>query len=204
MVIASLLTAIIVLMGFTPLGYIKVGVIEVTFLMIPVVIGAVVLGPVWGMFLGFVFGMTSFMQCFGYSAFGTVLLSVNPIGTFITCVIPRTLMGFLAGIVFILLSRIDKTKIVSFIVTSVSGALLNTVLFVSSFLIFFRSANLETFSLNLAQMSITDVILVLVTFNSILEIIVCGVFGTALSKVLVRFVPSDISIKTKREKEQKS
>ncbi len=202
MVLAALFTAIIVIMGFTPLGYIKIGVIEVTFLMIPVAIGATVLGPVWGIFFGAVFGLTSFIQCFGYSPFGVALLAINPVGTFITCLVPRILMGYLTGIIFRLISKIDKTKIISFIVTSISGALLNTIFFVASFLILFRNANLEAFAMDLSTMSVMNVILVLVTFNSILEIIVCGVIGTALSKVLVKFIPADITIKSKKAKEQ--
>ena len=48
LVLASAIVAIIILMGFTPIGYIKTVGIEVTFLMIPVVIGASVLGKEWG------------------------------------------------------------------------------------------------------------------------------------------------------------
>ena len=189
LVLAGLIMAIIVLMGFTPLGYIKIGVIEVTFLMIPVVIGASVLGMKWGTVFGFIFGITSFFQCFGYSPFGTALFAINPFYTFLLCVIPRTLMGFLAGAIFKGVSKIDKTKIISFITTSISGAFLNTLFFVSMFLLLFRNADLtSTFGMNLAEFSIIKIIGVLVTLNAVLEIIVCGVIGTAISKVLVRYV----------------
>ena len=84
----SALTAIIVLMGFTPLGYLKVGVVSITFLMIPVVIGAIIVGPTGGAILGAVFGATSFAQCFGYDWFGTSLMGLSatsPIFVFIMC-----------------------------------------------------------------------------------------------------------------------
>jgi predicted membrane protein len=189
LVLAAVITAIILLLGFTPLGYIKIATIEVTILMIPVVIGAMLLGPAYGAFFGFVFGATSFLQCFGLSLFGATMLSVNPFFTFICTIVPRVLMGWLSGLIFQALSRVDKTKIVSFIVTSISGALLNTIFFTTCFLLFFRNANLEGMSLDLSAFSIIDIILMLVTFNAILEIIICGVIGTALSKVLAIYLP---------------
>lgn len=189
LVVASLIVAVIALMGFTPLGYIKIGLIEVTFLMIPVVIGASTLGIGWGTFFGAAFGITSFAQCFGYSAFGVALFTINPFYTFLLCLIPRILMGFLSGVIFKIISKFDKTKIISFIVTSLSGAILNTLLFTLMFLSFFRNADLtHSFGINLANMSVIDVIGVLVTFNAILEIIVCGIVGTAISKVMVKYV----------------
>ena len=189
LVLASLIVAIIALMGFTPLGYIKLGVIEVTLLMIPVVIGAATLGVAWGTFFGAVFGLTSFIQCFGYSAFGVALFAINPYATFILCFVPRILMGFLSGLIFKMISKIDKSKIVSFITASVSGALLNTVLFTVAFLIFFRNADLTAaFGMNLADMSVMNVIGILITFNAVIEVVVCGIIGTALSKVIVQLV----------------
>ena len=187
--LASLIIAIIALMGFTPLGYIKLGVIEVTFLMIPVVIGAATLGVAWGTFFGAVFGLTSFFQCFGYSAFGTALFAINPLATFILCLVPRILMGFLSGVIFKAIAKIDKTKIISFVTSSVAGALLNTIFFTVGFLIFFRNADLTSaFGMNLADMSVINVIGILVTFNAVLEVIICGVIGSALAKVVAHFV----------------
>ena len=43
--LAAVLTALIFVMAFTPLGYLKVGVVSITFLTIPVVIGAIIGGP---------------------------------------------------------------------------------------------------------------------------------------------------------------
>ena len=79
----GILTAIILVMTFTPLGYIKTMGLEITLLHIPVILGAALTGPAGGMVLGAVFGFTSFFQCFGLSTFGTTLFSINPAGTFI-------------------------------------------------------------------------------------------------------------------------
>ena len=66
----AMLSAIIVLMAFTPLGYLQIGPVKMTFIMIPVAVGAMTLGEKTGAFLGLVFGITSFIQCFGLDAFG--------------------------------------------------------------------------------------------------------------------------------------
>ena len=60
----GILSALLLLMAFTPLGYLKVGAISISFLMIPVALGAIALGPVAGAALGTLFGITSFAQCF--------------------------------------------------------------------------------------------------------------------------------------------
>ena len=52
LVLTALLTALIIVMAFTPLGYLKSGAIEITFIPVPIVIGAVLLGPAGGAFLG--------------------------------------------------------------------------------------------------------------------------------------------------------
>lgn len=71
----AILIAVMLILAFTPLGYLKVGAIEITFMTIPVVVGAIILGPAAGAVLGGVFGLTSFIQCFGMSAFGAAHLA---------------------------------------------------------------------------------------------------------------------------------
>ena len=62
----GLLTAVLLVMSFTPLGYLNIGPLAITLNMIPVAIGAIALGPTGGAILGGVFGMTSFLQCLVY------------------------------------------------------------------------------------------------------------------------------------------
>ena len=58
----ALLVAIILLMAFTPIGYIKTAGLEITLIVVPVAVGAVTLGPTAGAILGGVFGITSFIN----------------------------------------------------------------------------------------------------------------------------------------------
>ena len=140
LVLTALLTALIIVMAFTPLGYLKAGAIEITFITIPVIIGAVLLGPVGGLFLGAVFGITSFIQCFGMSTFGVALFSVSPLRTAIVCIVPRVLMGWLTAVIFKAISSKDKTSFVQYLVASIVGPLLNTILFTGTLLLLFNNA----------------------------------------------------------------
>ena len=67
MVQMAILIAIIALMAFTPIGFIKTAGLEIQLIMIPVVIGAMLFGPLAGAVCGGAFGILSFIQCFGMS-----------------------------------------------------------------------------------------------------------------------------------------
>ena len=71
--VLGILIALTLVMAFTPVGYLKVGAVSISFLMIPVAVGAIAVGPWAGALLGAVFGITSFVQCFGADPFGFVL-----------------------------------------------------------------------------------------------------------------------------------
>lgn len=185
LVLTALLTALIIVMAFTPLGYLKAGAIEITFITIPVIIGAVLLGPVGGLFLGAVFGITSFIQCFGMSTFGVALFSVSPLRTAIVCIVPRVLMGWLTAVIFKAVSSKDKTSFVQYLVASIAGPLLNTILFTGTLLLLFNNAPI-IIQLK-EQFGSTNVMAFAAAFvgvNGLIEAGVCAVLGTALCKAL--------------------
>lgn len=185
MVQLAFFIAIILLMAFTPIGYIKTPGLEITLIVIPVTVGAIILGPVSGAILGGVFGITSFIQCFGLSPFGAMLLSINPIGTFIVCMIPRILMGWLTGLSFKALKKVDRSKSFSYAVASLVGPLLNTVLFMTTLILFFYQTD---YIQGIAQaMNTTNVLAFVIAFvgiNGLIEAGVNFVIGTAVSKTL--------------------
>lgn len=179
--LAAILTAIILLMAFTPLGYLRVGPVSITFLVIPVVIGGMTLGPIWGGFLGAVFGATSFAQCFMGDPFGAALVALSPLATVITCFVPRILIGVVAGIVFRALWKMSKRSSVSFIGTAVAGTLTNTVLFIGMVIGFFKNSYF-------GGAGVGNIIAIFFSFNMVLELAVGIIVSAALSAVLDRFV----------------
>ena len=133
----GLMIAILLLMAYTPLGYLNIGPLAITFNIIPVAISAITMGPVGGAIAGAVFGLTSFYQCFAGDTFGAALVAMNPFFTFLVCIPTRTLMGWLSGVIFKALWKIDKTKTVTYFVTGLLGAFMNTLFFMSTLMICF-------------------------------------------------------------------
>lgn len=184
----AVLSALIILMSFTPIGYIKIipmG-LEITLLVIPVVIGAICLGPKGGLILGTLFGITSLLQCvFGFSPFGATLLSINPIFTAILCIIPRSLMGFLVGVIFKSLNKIFKKDLLAHIIASVSGALLNTIFFMTTLCLFFYNTEyITSFKDALGAANVFSFIILFVGINGIVEAVVNFIVGAAVTKTL--------------------
>lgn len=180
----AIMSAIIIVMSFTPLGYLKIGTVEITFLTIPVVLGAIIMGPIDGAVLGAVFGLTSFIQCFGMSPFGAMLLSINPIYTFITCLIPRILIGFIAGYVFKQFEKHNANRGVSYTVSSLLGVLTNTVFFfVFVILLFGQTEYIQSFG-----NSVITIVITLAGINAVIELVVCTVLSAVLAKPLIKVV----------------
>lgn len=106
--ILGLLTAILAILVFTPLGMIPLGPISITLAHIPVLLGLFIEGPVVGVLLGLFFGLFS---CFRAYVAPTTLLSPffqNPI----VSVLPRVLLPLFALLVFSLLhKRLKNTKV---------------------------------------------------------------------------------------------
>jgi uncharacterized membrane protein len=176
----ALLVAIIIIMAFTPIGYIKTAGLEITLIVVPVAVGAVVLGPTAGAILGGVFGITSFIQCFGMSAFGTLLLGVNPVFTFLVCVPTRILDGWLTGLIF---QGLRKTKIpsgVSVTLANLCCPLLNTAFFMGTLVTLFAGTMREQFGMT----KVIPFIAMFVGINGVIEALVCFVIGTAVSVAL--------------------
>ncbi len=184
----AVLSALIILMSFTPIGYIKIipmG-LEITLLVIPVVIGAICLGPKGGLILGTLFGITSLLQCvFGFSPFGATLLSINPFFTAILCIIPRALMGFLVGVIFNTLNKVFKKDLLAHIIASVSGALLNTLFFMSTLCLFFYNTEyIMSFREGLGANNVFMFIILFVGINGVVEAAVNFIVGAAVTKTL--------------------
>ncbi len=192
--LTAILSALIIVLAFTPLGYLKIGVLSITFLTIPVVIGAVTLGPGAGTVLGTVFGLTSFAQCFGLDPVGTLLFSVNPFITFLMCVLPRVLVGLLSGLIFRFADRLPIKNSLAAGIACFSGAFLNTLLFMAAFVFncyvalklkgtLFDASSLITL---LGTDNLWAVLGTIVSLNSIIEAVVCTLIGTAVCSVLMK------------------
>lgn len=181
MVLIAMFVAIMLVMNFTPIGYITVtGAFSITLMTIPVALGAACTGISGGSILGFVFGLTSFLQAFGIGFMidpsATPLFNENPFGYVITCFVPRVLTGLLAGLVFNLFERKGKTGIWVFAITSAMVPILNTAMFMSSYIFFYSNTSFGG--------AVMSVLLTILTLNFFVELLVTTIVGTAISKTV--------------------
>ena len=184
--ILGLMSGILLLMAYTPLGYLNIGPLAVTFNVIPVAICAVVLGPTGGGVAGAVFGLTSFLQAMGIggtSALGAALFQINPFLSAVQCFVPRILDGLLIGYIFRGMRR--KTNVyVSCAVTGFFSAFLNTLFFMSALIVMF--GNTEVVQNLMGGRNVIIGCCLMVGVNAICEMvsstILTAAVGTALSK----------------------
>jgi uncharacterized membrane protein len=190
----ALLTAIVLIMAYTPLGYLKTpwGV-EVTFIVIPVAVGAIILGPAAGAILGLVFGLTSFGQCFGASPLGALFLQTNPVGTFVCLVGSRVLVGLVPGLLYLVLKRFDRTKVAGIALCCFLTPALNTALYIVGNWFVFSDTwlGLATSTYGYTGQggfSLLAFMMGLVAVNGVAEAITGLVLGTAVCKALQKTV----------------
>ena len=186
MVEMALLIAVILILAFTPLGYIKMPLgLEITLIVVPVAVGSVTLGPKAGTILGIVFGITSFIQCFGMSAFGAMLLSINPVGCFVVCVIARMLCGLCSGLIYQGLKKTKMNKTLSTTIANLCCPLLNTFFFMTTLVLFFYNTDyIQSMVTALGSANVFAFVLAFVGINGLVEALICFVLGTAISKAL--------------------
>lgn len=189
MVEMALLIAIILIMAFTPIGYIRTLGLEITLIVVPVAVGAITLGPAAGAVLGGVFGITSFIQCFGMSPFGAVLLGINPIYTFIVCVFSRTLMGWLTGVLYQAFLRCNPLKKISVVLANLCCPLLNTLFFMGTLTLFFyQTEYIQGIAEGMGAGNPLIFVLLFVGVNGLVEAAACFVVGSAISQALKKVV----------------
>ena len=184
--VLGLMAAVLLLMAYTPLGYLNIGPLAITFNVIPVAISAIVLGPAGGAAAGAIFGLSSFLQCVGIrgtSAMGAMLFSINPVLAFLQRFLPRLLAGLLLGYIFRGMRK--KTNIyVSCAVTGFFSAFLNTVFFMAALVLLF--GNTEYIQEMIGGRNIIVFICTFVGINAVCEMIsstvLTGAVGTALSR----------------------
>ena len=190
----GLMIAILLLMAYTPLGYLNIGPLAITFNIIPVAISAITMGPVGGAIAGAVFGLTSFGQCIGIggtSIMGATLFGINPFLAFVQRFIPRLVDGLLLGYIFQGVRKKSKNIYVSCAVTGFCSAFLNTLFFMALLVGLFGNTEYVQGLMNGRNVIIGCCMMVGV--NAISEMvastIITGAIGAALFKA--RLLPSE-------------
>ncbi|MBQ1383854.1 MAG: ECF transporter S component [Firmicutes bacterium] len=186
----ALLMAVEMVMYAIGLGRVPVGPLYMSFLTLPIAVGAMTIGPGAGAVLGLVFGALSFKDALtGGSVMTSNLLLASPVHTFILCVVMRVLMGYCCGLIFKACDRIDKRNTWCWFAGALSAPLLNTVFFMGYLcLAFFKTEYVQNMAASRGAAGPLDFIIILVGVQGLVEAVVCCAAGGAVSKAVARFL----------------
>ena len=199
MVSVALMAAIVILLANTPLGMIQLPIIKATTVHIPVIIGAILLGPSAGAILGGVFGICSMISnttaptllSFAFSPFlaEDLLGIVKTLWIAIGC---RILIGVVAGWVWIGLQKLKVSPWVALPFTGFIGSMTNTVFVMGS--IYLLLASQYASAKEVALDAVWGLIMATVTASGIPEAIAAAVLVTALGKALLVFFRRQMAV----------
>lgn len=187
----ALLVAILLVMNYTPLGYLQVGPLSMSLLTIPVAIGAMTMGPTAGAVLGGVFGATSFITALrAPSVMAAAMMEASPAGTFVTCFAARVLVGLCAGWVYLGVKRLfpARTKLCCAL-GALATPLLNTFWFMTSLCVFFFGSDyVQGLCAGLGVSSPVPFVFALVGVQGLIEAGTCGVIATLVTVPLLKYL----------------
>ncbi|MGO5095477.1 ECF transporter S component [Agathobaculum sp. LCP25S3_E8] len=189
----ALLVALELVLAFTPLGYIPLGFMNATTMHIPVILGACLLGPKMGGVLGAVFGVTSVIRAtitpnltsFVFTPFYSFSPEFSGNWTsLIVAIVPRVLIGVIAGLVFQLIMRISHDKqALALPVAGFIGSMVNTIGVMGLIYLLFgeqyAAAGGQSYDL------LRKVIMGVVAINGVPEALIAAVLTLAVGKVLI-------------------
>ena len=196
LVTTAMFTAIIIAMAFVPyMGYIPLGFMNATIIHIPVIIGAVILGPKKGAFLGGVFGLTSMINntfnpnltSFVFSPFYSLGDMHGNAASVLICFVPRILFGVVAYYVYVGVSKLMKAKkkgnIAALATAGAAGALTNTLLVMNGIYFLFGASYASV--KGIAIDALYGVILGVIGTQGIPEAVVAAILTAAIGRALI-------------------
>lgn len=189
----ALLCALLLVMGLTGIGLIPLPVIKATTMHIPVILGAVLLGPGAGAVLGGVFGLCSIwanttapnLLSFAFSPFMTTKGLVGVVKSLWIALGCRVLFGYLAGLLWKLFKKLFHRDAIALPVTAGVATLLHTTLVLGS--IYILLAEQYAQAKNVAVSAVFGLIMGTVTASGIPEAIAAVILVTLIGKALLRF-----------------
>ena len=180
---AMLLALVLVLQLIS--GLIKFGPFSLSFVLLPVVIGSIVLGYKKGAVLGAVFGIVVIIQCAtGVDAGGFILWGINPFFTMLICLVKGIAAGLIPGLLYRLINKNDTIGVrgvVASVVAALSAPIANTGLFLIGLSVCFNSTLIEwAGGTNVLVYIITG----LVGINFVIEFLINLVVSPAISTII--------------------
>ncbi len=191
MVSVALMAAIVIVLANTPLGMIQLPIIKATTVHIPVILGAILLGPSAGAILGAVFGICSLVSntmaptllSFAFSPFLSTTGIPGALKAIWISVGCRILIGVVAGWLWVLFTKIKLNQFIALPIVGFVGSMVNTVTVMGS--IYFMFAQQYAEAKEVALTAVFGLVMGTVTASGIPEAIAAAILVLALGKVLV-------------------
>lgn len=182
----AIFIAIIFVMRVTGLSRIPVGPLVMTLTMVPIAIGAMLLGPLGGAVLGAVFGFTSLYDAMiGASPMTGFFFQLSPFHTVVLCVGTRVLVGAVTGWLFRLLRKLDRRGVWCYFAGGLLAPLLNTLFFMGYIvLVFYRSDYVQAMAEKLGAVNPLMFVVLLVGVQGLVEWLTGCILGGGVAKAV--------------------
>ncbi len=180
-VLYALFTAIIIVQNFVPfLGYIPIGPLNLTIIHVTVIIAALTLGPSGGAIVGGIWGGITFVRAFVWPTSPlAAIVFVNPL----VSVLPRILIGVVAGYVFRWLTHKMRQQYLALGIAGLLGSLTNTFLVLGQIYLFYNGHSQALYQIDTKAMM--PYLLGVIATNGIPEAIIAAIVAPLIAKPLM-------------------
>ena len=179
----SIMAAVIVVLTVLA-NFIRFGPFSISLVLCPIIVGAALHGPIAGAMLGAIFGFVVIITgIFGWDG-GTVMLlmSANPLGVIVICMVKGFLAGYLAGLVYRLFEK--KSTKLAVVISGITAPVVNTGTFVLLMLVFYKDILASWAG---GSDMLTYIITGLCGINFLIELIVNLVLAAAVTSLIKYF-----------------
>lgn len=178
----AVLSALIVIIQLIS-GFIKIGAVNLSFVLIPIVMGAIIIGPLGGIVLGIVFGLVCFiMGLLGMDPLTYLLISQHPVLTFLTCVVKGAMAGLVSALIYKLLNK--KNEYLSVILAALAAPVVNTGLFIIGALIMSDTITVFMAANKISVDIIYFLVIMCAGINFLVEFVLNGILAPSLYRVV--------------------
>ena len=176
----ALLTAIIMALHFSGTDIPAFGT-KISLVLIPIAMGAMLLGPTAGAILGFIYGATVFVSLgvLHMDPFTGFLFDSNPVMTFLICTVKTTAAGLVGGIVYRALCK--KNALLAVFVAAALVPTVNTGVFVLGCFLIYNT--ISQVAASNGYSAVYFVLIVCAGVNYALELAINMIFSPALERI---------------------
>ncbi len=186
----SMFLAVEAILTFTPLGFLRIGVLNATTMHIPVIIAGIAFGRKGGIFTGTAFGLFSIITAtltptltsFVFSPFIEVGGIHGNFSSLLIAMVPRILLGIVAADVYQFFKHKNCTDTVCIVCAAICATLTNTILVLGGIYIFFAESYAAAIHINVQ--ALLGVLFSVITTNGVLEIILACILSLSICKAL--------------------